>query len=568
MVKLPLMQRLTLRLVDGKPDGMLEVEESNWAGHVLLTPRDHIRTKKLHDRPEARRAGVYILLGEKMGKPTAYVGESNKIIERLGQHVTKKDWWEEAILVTKRAGEINKAHAQYLEARLYEIIKDAGRVNLENDQNPSSQNLSGDDKHDMDKFLDALLIILPTVRGNMFLKRPSRQEDEKKPVAEDSTSLTSPVFLLRGGQDNARMVLDDSDYIVLKGSYARRERKSKDRSAVEEIKELEDKGILKSIDSKRLQFTEDYAFKSASKAARVIVGYNVNGLDVWRVKDTSQTLKEWETEQLGNGKVPTKEDTNTTHEIFKNQDESHHSDTERKKPRPPFTFSMVNIPIGSEITFRRDKSKTAKVAGNGNEIEYKGKTGSISTITQEILNNELGMNWSSAQGAGNWLYKGEILTKRRERLENTKQNNANPVDMTDAANQSLDEFEKTPEPKSGERDLRFTEILEATVNGEIIKKPSWRNIVAYILTLAGKNKHNLNQIREIFPGVLVKRGKHSGYFKYIPEIDCSIHDQDASNIANAIEHAASMLGFKVYIKFRWKETPKASRPGETDSIRV
>lgn len=565
MVELPSMQRLTLRLVDGKPDGMLEVEESNWAGHVLLTPRDHIRTKKLHNRPEAKRAGVYILLGEKMGKPTAYVGESNKIIERLGKHVTKKDWWEEAILVTKRAGEINKAHAEYLEARLYEIIKDAGRVNLENDQNPSSQNLSGDDKHDMDKFLDALLVILPTLRGNMFLKRPSRQEDGKKLMTEGSTSLTSPVFVLRGGQDNARMVLDDSDYIVLKGSYVRRERRSKDRSAVEEIKELEDKGILKSVDSKKLQFTEDYAFKSASKAARVIVGYNVNGLNMWRVKDTGQTLKKWETDQLGSEKV-TPKDMDTDHEISENQEESHISNTERKKASP-FTFSMVDIPIGSEITFRRDKSKTAKVAGRGNKIEYEGKVGSISTITQDILNDELGMNWSSVQGARNWLYKGEILTKRRERLKNTKQNNTNPASVTDVANQSLDEFEKT-EPKSSEHDFRFTEILEARVNGETVKELSWKDIVVHMLILAGKNEHNLNRISKIFKGVRVKRGKHSGNYKHIPEIGCSIHDRDASNIANAIKNAAGTLGFKVYIKFRWKKTSKASRPGDIDYMRV
>lgn len=414
-------QRLTLRLTEGKPDGLLKVLEGNWVGQVLLTPRIHIIKNKLHDHPEAKSPGVYILLGENMGKPTAYVGESHKtIIKRLERHLEDKNWWNEAILATKRVGKLNKAHTLYLEARLIEIIEAAGRVDLNNDIKTSSEDLSGDDKHDMDRFLDTLLIILLTLRGNMFLKRPTTQENEKKSVTESSIGFTSPIFVLRGNQDKAKMVLDDSDYIILKGSYARKERKSKDRGAVEEIKELEDKGILKSIDSERLQFTEDYAFKSASKAARMIVGYNVNGLDVWRVKDTDKTLKEWESEQLDSGKLPPKEDINTSHDIPENQKESHISKAERKKPRPPFTFSMVNIPIDSEITFRRDKSKTARVAGNGNEIEYKGKIGPISTITQEILNNELEKNWSSAQGAGNWLYKGELLTKRRERLENTK----------------------------------------------------------------------------------------------------------------------------------------------------
>ena len=34
------MQQLSLRLIEDKPNGMLEVLEENWVGYVLLTPRD------------------------------------------------------------------------------------------------------------------------------------------------------------------------------------------------------------------------------------------------------------------------------------------------------------------------------------------------------------------------------------------------------------------------------------------------------------------------------------------------------------------------------------------------
>lgn len=424
---------LDLCLTDGRPDGILEVEEWGWSGHVLLVPLDYIRMKKLHDIPEANRVGVYILLGEKMNNPTVYIGVSTKrsIIERLSQHETKKDWWNEAILVTSKDNNLNAAHIEYLEARLCEIVKKAGKVNLDNTQDPSS-NLSGKDKSYMEKFLDVLLIMLPILRGDMFPR---------------------------------------------------------------------------------------------------------------------QTLKKRKPGQLKGEEAITKNNITPDNYISENQKVDILS---REGKKPPFTFSMVSIPIGSKLTFRKDENITAKVAGKGNEIEYKERVGSISTITQDILSEEFGKNWSSAQGARFWLYKGEILTKRRERFDSGKQN----------------EFEKEPAPKSNKRDLRFTEILEAKVNGEVIKKPSWRNVVIYMVTLAGKNKHNLSRIREIFPRVQVRQGKRLGNFKYIPEIDCSIHDRDASNIANAIEYAANTLGFNVYIKFRWKETSKASRPGKIDYIKA
>lgn len=101
----------------------------------------------------------------------------------------------------------------------------------------------------------------------------------------------------------------------------------------------------------------------------------------------------------------------------------------RKKPKrpsgrkksgkaPPFTFSMVNIPMGSKLTLLEDKTKTAKVAGE-RKIEYKGRIDFISTITQDIFNNELEISWSAVRGANHWLFEGETLSARRARFEDS-----------------------------------------------------------------------------------------------------------------------------------------------------
>ena len=301
------MRMLTLRLIDGKPDGMLQVEEKNWNVSVLQTSRNDIVTKKLHSRPEAERPGVYILLGEKVpepiaeekeSEPTAYVGETdNQIIVRLNQHIVEKDWWEKAILITSQPNYLNKAHVLYLEARLLKIIKKAGNVRLENVQEPDPR-ISGDDELEMNRFLDALLVILTTLHGDMFLKKPTRQENEEKPRDEASSS-TRITFELRSDRlgYNARMVLDGSDYIVLADSLARKWQGDKHATDGKRIDELKNKGILESTDEGMLRFTEDYAFKSPSKAARVVTGRNANGRTEWLIEGSDQSLRQWEEEQ-------------------------------------------------------------------------------------------------------------------------------------------------------------------------------------------------------------------------------------------------------------------------------
>lgn len=54
---------LELFFIDGKPDGMLTaVVPFQWTGHVLMTSR--IQISEALKRKEAKRTGVYILLGE------------------------------------------------------------------------------------------------------------------------------------------------------------------------------------------------------------------------------------------------------------------------------------------------------------------------------------------------------------------------------------------------------------------------------------------------------------------------------------------------------------------------
>lgn len=308
-------QRFHLCLMEGKPDGLQEMYESNWTVHVLLAYRSHITswdnyTQNLDHLPDVNGTGVYILLGEKVdeeGKkniPAMYIGQSTNLLRRLKEHVSDsdKDWWEggKVILVTRRPpANLNSADAEYLEARLIKIVRKVGKVTPENTQKPSSGKLTGDDKNDMDKFLDNLLVILRTLYADLFLKPPPKQEREEKQLVEERISPDNPIFVTQGEGYAAEMIfVEGSDFTVLAGSLARDEWTGDDFGSDQIFrKELIDKKILVP-EGKSLKFTEDYTFKSASKAAKIVIGRNANGWVEWRVKGGNKNLRQWEKEQV------------------------------------------------------------------------------------------------------------------------------------------------------------------------------------------------------------------------------------------------------------------------------
>jgi hypothetical protein len=83
--------------------------------------------------------------------------------------------------------------------------------------------------------------------------------------------------------------------------------------------------------------------------------------------------------------------------------------------RAPFNFEMVNIPVGSVLTFSADENVSATVAG-ARRIEFEGEETSLSASADTAL-RRLGYNWKSVQGPQYWMFEGETLVERRRRME-------------------------------------------------------------------------------------------------------------------------------------------------------
>ncbi len=274
---------LRIFVPDGSPDGLRIVEKSLWTGTGVVCPRALFAQSKV--RPEFQRTGVYLLLGpaEESGLQRVYVGEGDPVRPRLEQHAAKKEFWTSAILFSSKDANLNKAHVQYLEARLLQLATEAKRCQLDNLNSPALPSLSEADTAETEGFLDEILLCLPVLGVQVF---------EKPPVA----AVTATLLYLKAKGVSATGYESAQGFVVRAGSQAVAvEVNSIDRYKSELRKALVGKGILES-NGTAYQFTENYSFTSPSTAAGVILGSAASGPMAWKTADGVELKKLQEAE--------------------------------------------------------------------------------------------------------------------------------------------------------------------------------------------------------------------------------------------------------------------------------
>jgi hypothetical protein len=286
-----------LFLVDGTPTGLVTAEVMNWTGHALVLPRSSLGEALKRD--EASRTGIYFLVGDDPKQPSkslVYVGEGDNVGSRLASHVrdSDKEFWTKACVVTSKDQNLTKAHVRFLESRLIEKIKIAGRANIANGTEPEAKGLPESDVADMEFFLDQIDVILP-VAGFDFL-RPQPIVTSGVVTGDDAAAVE--IFLVSENANvKASAIYQDGEVTVLANSHA-----STKTYAVNLYsglrQQLIDEGRL-TLDSStdRMSFGENVSFSSPSAASSVVLNRNSNGRTEWKLTD-GRTLKDWQDRQL------------------------------------------------------------------------------------------------------------------------------------------------------------------------------------------------------------------------------------------------------------------------------
>ena len=274
---------IKIYLPHGDPKRLRTGEISNWSGKAVAGPRTEL--DQLLRREEAANVGVYLLTGVDplSGGQAVYIGEAESIQSRLKQHVDK-DFWNHVVYFTSKDENLTKSHIRYLEGRLIELAKLAGRASLTNSQATTSR-LPESDRADMEIFLEKIEQLLPALGVEVLvpIAAPPESKEEARLLFCEISGLKASGHLT----PNGIVVLAQSQAVLSLRPSAKhypwvigaREQLIKD-------------GVLASADG-HLLFTKNHEFSSPSAAAAVIHGGTANGRTAW--KDASgQTLKQLE----------------------------------------------------------------------------------------------------------------------------------------------------------------------------------------------------------------------------------------------------------------------------------
>lgn len=280
---------LRIFVADGDPDGLRIVERFNASARAVVFPRALLPQVKA--RPELQQTGVYLLLGPRPDGEgeLLYVGEGDPIRPRLESHYAQKDFWTRAIGFVAVGGLLNKAHVQFLEARLIALARAAKRVPLDNANQPTEPSLSEADRADMEVFLAHMLGMLPVLGVHAFESAPA--------VAAKA----SPVLSCKGKGALASGYEASQGFVVKAGSQAVAESVPSMQQHVRGMfdlrQELIANGVL-ALAEGLYRFTQDYSFSSPSTAAAVVLGRSANGRIEW--KDAQgRTLKALQEAEAG-----------------------------------------------------------------------------------------------------------------------------------------------------------------------------------------------------------------------------------------------------------------------------
>lgn len=278
-------------LVDGTPSGPRIVEKIGWTGHALMCSR--AQYSSIRGRPEFRRTGVYVLVGDSpdgTDTPWLYIGETDAVGIRLDSHVKGKDEWNHFIVFTSKDGNLNKAHAKYIESHLVELARNAKRSAVANLDTPAAPQLSVAETADVHNFIDEMLLIYPLLGIRAF-----EQVSRVVPVLDGST--TPDLFLVVAGIKATGQDRPDG-FVVFKGSQATKNPAPSGSRSSEGLRERLVADAVLVDDGQFFRFTEDYSFNSSSQAGMLVVGYPVSGPASW--KDAKgRTLSQIQAATLG-----------------------------------------------------------------------------------------------------------------------------------------------------------------------------------------------------------------------------------------------------------------------------
>jgi hypothetical protein len=258
-------------IFDGNPNGRIMCELSNWNGRVYKISRNDLG--EFAHRSDSEYTGVYFLFGrDEENNDTVYIGEAERMLVRLKQHLKDRDYWNDCVVVISKDNILNKAHVKYLENKFYNLASDSKRASIVNSTVPTCSSISEFDEAMLEEFIENSKLLVNTLGYKVFEKVDTSVVDNELEL----------MYIRAARGANAKGFLVSDGFLVVKDSrIAFDTTVSMPDTLVKFRSRLIEKGIV----STDYVFQNDYIFTSPSLAASVVMGRSANGRTEWKTID-------------------------------------------------------------------------------------------------------------------------------------------------------------------------------------------------------------------------------------------------------------------------------------------
>lgn len=273
---------IRLFLIEGTPNGRWICEMSNWTGKAYKIPRTSVIY--CEDRPELKTPGVYFLFGRNdADKYVIYIGESENVLERIKNHLSK-DFWTDCVTFISKDDFLNKAHIKFMENRFHTIASEANRYIILNSNAPTKSSISEADMAELEEFIHNARLIVNILGFKAF-----------EPLAEYFNKEDDKTLSVSVAGINAFGQLTSEGFVLFAGSSIC---KKPSLSLSESLKTRREKLISEGKIDDKYTLTEDILFSSPSGASDFVLGYSTSGPLTWKNTE-GKTLKEIESGKKG-----------------------------------------------------------------------------------------------------------------------------------------------------------------------------------------------------------------------------------------------------------------------------
>ncbi|MBC7651149.1 MAG: GIY-YIG nuclease family protein [Deinococcales bacterium] len=296
---------IRIYLKDGTVTGIKFGEVVNHTIYSISCPR--LRIVELNSYSESKRPGVYFLFGQddETNEPKAYIGEAENVYDRLQQHVSNKEFWNEVIFFVSKDENLTKSHVKYLESRLIQTAFSIKRYKIENYNQSQPSSLPLADRDAMEEFLSYIKLLIGVLGHKLLEEFINLDKKIIEPLSIPDSPLTMEnvtdvkpleLYLSMSGI-KAQAIQTNEGIVVLKDSEASKEYTNSLGFSYRKARERLIENSQLKLESDKYVFQENELFDSPSAAAAVILGYATNGRVNWK-DHNGKTLKEIEEQRI------------------------------------------------------------------------------------------------------------------------------------------------------------------------------------------------------------------------------------------------------------------------------